>query len=601
MNEAIEQPVRAHRWRIVWFVALGMLLIVVLGVTWIGVRGLLARDELVQAQTLASTLQKQVVAGDENSAAETFAALSGHAEAAARLTSDPVWRMGESLPLLGANLTAVRQLADTARLLSTEAIGPLIAVAGTMNLAALAPQDGAITLQPIVDAQPAFAAATTSVLAAHDQLSLIDGTRLLPPVRDAHDRFQQSITGVAESLSTVNRAVHLIPAMAGGQAPRTYLVLFQNPAELRSTGGLSGALALLRAENGRFTLERQAGATELPILPTPVFPLPDDTRALYRDITGRYIGNVNLTPNFALTAELARAMWTQKFGGVVDGVLSIDPVALSYLLAATGPITLPTGDVLTADNAVQLLLTDVYTRYPVALDQDKFFADAAAAVFVAVSGGAFDTVGMVTALDRAAVERRVLVWSDDEAEQNLLVEGQLAGTLPVDAGDTSRFGVYFNDATGAKMGTYLRVRAWAAQASCRADGRPSFEVQVELTNTAPADAALTLPPSITGDGSFGVPPGQVKTIVSVYGVPGMQPVGAKQDGAVVGYLPTIDSPYPPTGVTYPVSALDVELAPGQSTVVQFGWLGDQSTSPQTALETTPTLDLAIEKVVDFSC
>ena len=36
-----------------------------------------------------------------------------------------------------------------------------------------------------------------------------------------------------------------------------------------------------------------------------------------------------------------RAYWAESFGTTIDGVLSFDPVALSYLLGATGPVTLP--------------------------------------------------------------------------------------------------------------------------------------------------------------------------------------------------------------------------------------------------------------------
>ncbi|WP_051973620.1 DUF4012 domain-containing protein [Cryobacterium sp. MLB-32] len=399
----------------------------------------------------------------------------------------------------------------------------------------------------------------------------------------------------------MNSAVQLLPAMVGATEPRNYLVLFQNPAELRSTGGLSGALAVVHAENGRLQLTQQAGATELPIFDTPVLPLPPETLALYRDRTGRYIGDVNLTPNFPLSAELAREMWNRRFGVQVDGVLAIDPVALSYLLTATGPITLPTGDVLTADNAVQLLLTGVYERFSVPLQQDAFFASAAASVFSTVSAGDFSIGGMLAALERAGAEHRVLLWSAHPDEQAVLGATSLGGTLPVSDAQTVRFGVYLNDATGAKMGTFLNVQVGAAQRVCRADGRPTNEVEVTLTNTAPADAASTLPVSITGDGSFGVPRGNIKTLVTVYGAPGMENLGVSRDGAPVGYHPTTDSPYPATGVSYPVSSLDVELAPGQSTRLTFGWLGAEPFDGNVVTEITPAIHLENKKIVEKNC
>ena len=78
-------------------------------------------------------------------------------------------------------------------------------------------------------------------------------------------------------------------------------------------------------------------------------------------------------------------MWLRETGVDVSGVISLDPVSLSYLLEATGPVALPTGDVLTSENAVDLLLNGVYLRYADPRDQDAFFAAAAGSVFGALT------------------------------------------------------------------------------------------------------------------------------------------------------------------------------------------------------------------------
>jgi hypothetical protein len=287
-------------------------------------------------------------------------------------------------------------------------------------------------------------------------------------------------------------------------------------------------------------------------------------------------------------------MWKRQFGVEADGVVSIDPVALSYLLRATGPITLPTGDVLTADNAVQLLLSDAYARYTNPADQDKFFAAAAASVFSAVSSGNADPIALITALAQAGSEHRVLVWSAHADDQAVLADTTLAGGLPVSDASATRFGVYLNDGTGAKMGTYLDMKVDLGQTTCRKDERPSYGVTVTLTNTAPADAATTLTDYVTGGEVFGVPRGNVKTLISAYGAPGMQNLGMTRDGAVVDY-------HPGTDAGYPVSASTVELAPGQSTVLQFGWLGEKPDVSPLVAQMTPGIHVAQVADVKLSC
>ncbi|WP_217576954.1 DUF4012 domain-containing protein, partial [Streptomyces sp. GbtcB7] len=80
---------------------------------------------------------------------------------------------------------------------------------------------------------------------------------------------------------------------------------------------------------------------------------------IYQDKPGRYLQNVTQVPDFSLSARLAQEFAARE-GREVSSVIAIDPVALSYLLEATGPVRLPTGDELTSTNVVKLLLSDVY-------------------------------------------------------------------------------------------------------------------------------------------------------------------------------------------------------------------------------------------------
>jgi hypothetical protein len=263
-------------------------------------------------------------------------------------------------------------------------------------------------------------------------------------------------------------------------------------------------------------------------------------------------------------------------------VLSIDPIALGYILSATGPITLPTGDVLSSDNAVSLLLTDVYARYDEPAQQDAFFAAAAASVFSTVAAGDVEPVALIAALGKAGTENRVRVWSAGEKDQSVLADTTLAGSLPVSDSETQRFGLYLNDATAAKMDTYLDVATSVGQGVCRSDGRPNYTVEVTLTNTAPADAGSILPGYVTGGGGNGVLTGNIKTIVSVYGTGDLENLGLTKDGQVVPYHPASDA-------GYQVSSLSVELWPGHSTVVRFDWLGRDPHKNTVELQMTPVI------------
>ncbi|MFP7834838.1 DUF4012 domain-containing protein [Marisediminicola sp. LYQ134] len=554
----------------------------------------MARDELERAVTLVDAMQGQIVAGATDEAQQTFTEFSDRAATSASLTSDPIWRGFELLPWLGPNLTAVREIAGVVDDVSRDAIAPLIDVAGRIDVEDFKPTDGAVDVQPLIEARPAVAEANAALQAAQTRVESIDSSATIGAVTGATSELRGVVAEAAETIDVLDRAVQLLPAVLGAEGPRNYLLLFANSAETRTTGGNPGALALLATDNGRIQLAQQASSSDFPTYPDPVLPLPTETLGLYGDATGRFMQSVNLTPYFPLTGQLAQEMWRLEFGTEVEGVISIDPVTLSYLLTATGPVTLPTGDVLTSENVVQTLLVDAYARYPAPADQDAFFAGAAATVFNTVASGDFDPAALVTALGQAGDERRIYIWSSNEAEQDVLSGSTLQGTLPVSTDDTLRFGAYLNDGTGSKMGAYLDVALAEGQATCRADERPVHRVQMTLTNTAPADAATSLPSYVTGGGVYGVAPGNNRTVVSVYAPPDMENNGFARDGETIPYQPAIN-------MGYPVSLIPVELAPGESTVLQFDWLGAAPFEGETVIEITPLIHQPETSRLTFSC
>ena len=398
-----------------------------------------------------------------------------------------------------------------------------------------------------------------------------------------------------QQAATANNVVQLAPAMLGHDGARNYVLLFQNNAELRAGGGIPGAVALLQANDGAISLGDQAAGASFGPYDKPVLPLTPGTESLYGNITGRYMQDVNLTPRFDVTGALAREMWKQKFGQQVDGVLAIDPVTLGYILRATGPVQLATGDTLTSDNAVKLLLSDVYAKYPDPSVQDAFFASAASAVFDKVSSGGFDAKKLVAALTEGAGEGRLRLWSADSAEQRRIAGTAVAGTLPTASKQTREFGVYLNDGTAAKMDYYLDKKISVGSSVCRKDGRPTSVVEVTLKNTAPADAATSLPRYVTGGGDFGTEPGKIKTLVAVYAPSNAIYLGASQDGKAAGLQTTVDG-------DHPVAQLRTLLAPGQSTTFRVAFLGEAKYAKAgVQVESTPGVRESKVQPLQFDC
>jgi hypothetical protein len=579
---------------VIWGAVAAVAAVLLFVIVWIGARGVLAKQHLEASAALARTTMSAMAGGGEVVAADVDA-LTRHAAEAGALTSDPIWRAAEAVPWIGPNLESVRVIAQGVDDLAWHVVEPLTQAAAELDTNALRAPDGRLEVARVA----ALTAPVSTAWSVLDDVSrrLADGPAdddLLAPISNARNELAALLDETTPMLDGMNRAVHVLPLMLGNEGPREILLLFQNNAELRSTGGIPGALALVRAEAGKIELVQQANSSDFPRFDPPVVELPVETRALWGENTARYIQDVTFSPQFALGASVAREMWAREFGSAPESVVALDPVVLSYLLRATGPISLPTGDQLTADNAVQLLLRDVYDRYEIPADQDAFFAGAAAAVLAAVSGGNVDPRALIDALVQGADERRILIWNADPSEQAILDGTTLVGGLPVSGAKNQAFGVYLNDMTMSKMDAYLDVRISAGAEVCRQDGLPEYAIDVSLTNTAPQDAGTSLPEYVTGGDAASVEPGNIATSVHVYSAPGTFNLGATQNGQPAAYSPT-------TEAGYTISKVTANLAPGETESWRFMFLGDVAEKRKVVIQSTPMIYKSEVSSLALSC
>jgi hypothetical protein len=600
-----EETLRLRRKRILLWLGIASLVIVVGSGAWVAVRAFMAKDALTFVQSQLRNAQQDVAAGNTSQVLSVVGGIQLNAHRAADLTGDPVWRAWEWVPVIGPNLIAVRQTSEVVDYVASQAVQPLLDVAGAVTADALKPVDGAIQLAPIEASQSKIALVSYVLTSASYDAAAIDTSGTLPVVSEAVDHLHAALAKASDMTVELNRTVQLLPSMMGAGGPRYYLLLAQNLAEVRATGGIPGAVALLEINQGKTTLVSQKTAVELKKFVPPVPGLSADLQHLYSERPAQYMQNTTMVPDFSQVAQLASNMWAERTGQVVDGVVSVDPVALSYLLKATGPVELPTGEKLTEDNAVKLLLSDVYARYSPEV-QDHFFGAAARTVFQEVVRGGAKASSLLVALSKGASENRLLLWSAHPEEQVRLSETSLSGRLPQSTQAAGGVGLYLNDGVGGKMDYYLKVELTTGTRLCQSDGRVGYVVQAKLTNTAPADAGSTLPAYVTGNGLFGVPPGAIATQVNAYGSSEMRINSAWASQGFVGE--SVDGPQPvlepvATGSDeqHPVMQAWVELAPGESKTVVFEFLGSRTSPRAVALTHSPALNLTETQSSPVGC
>ncbi|MFM9275062.1 DUF4012 domain-containing protein [Pseudarthrobacter sp. NKDBFgelt] len=521
--------------------------------------------ELWAAVELIPQLEESIIAGN-SSATTTVRELKAHTEKARGDASTPLWTFAALLPWIGPNFQAVTDVAVSADEVAQLGADPLVSTLQSLDWRSFVPDQDGVDLEPLQKASPALQAAAHAVSSSSERLNSIETSPLLPQVAEPLVEARNRLGKLSENLEAATSAASIMPAMLAADSPRSYLLIVQNNAEPRASGGIPGALATLRVDKGRLTLGTQSSASALGTV-TPAVQVDPAQQEIYSRRLGKFMQDVNLTPDFPTAAGTASAMWERHTGQKTDGVISIDPIALSYLLEATGSVNVATPDnsrlpsELTSNNVVETLLSRVYTEIPDPDAQDAYFAAVAKQIFDALGQGHSDPNHLVEAITRGANEGRVLVWSPASREQSVIERHRLSGAISGSSVHPSQFGVYFNDGTGAKMDFYVQ-RTVQLVKECPQDGYDQTVVRVTSTNTAPADAATSLPPYVTGNGNYGVPPGVVQTNVVAYGPAQAHVETAKLDGQKTEFAPYFHG-------NRPVGVLAIRLAPGESKTVEF--------------------------------
>lgn len=582
---------RARAGRVVLRAALVLAAGVVLAAGWVAGDALRARAHLQTAARQLPGVEAAVLSGDDLALDAALTAMQDRSATAVAATRGPHWWLAARVPGVGPSVSAVQTVSEVVHALATEALPTLADAADVLDPATLAPRGGRVDLAPLEKAAPTVVAADEAVRRAVGRLDGIAPEALLPGVAEPVERLRESVEEAALTTATASRAARLLPPMLGAGGPRRYLLMVQSAAEIRSTGGFPGALVLITADDGVIRLEQQV-ASRYFRFDEPVLPLTAEEESLYTERIAVSIYGTTITPDYPRAAELAREMWRRHTGQGVDGVLTVDPVVLERVLAASGPVRTPSGVDLTGNNAARLLLNEVYVTMADPADHDVLFAEAASAVFTSLVGGEADAVAVLPALAESAAEGRVLVWSAHQAEQDLIADTVLSGRLRGEDDGAPVIGVYLNDGSMAKISYYLDYTVRADRIACLPDGRREIAVSMDLTSRAPENVA-DLPPYVAGLGHR-VPPGVARTNVAVYA-----PADGWIERAALSGVPTGVASYSHDGLQVVLKTVD--LSPGESTSLEVTVVTAPDQPEAARLRVTPGARAAEHVVSDSPC
>lgn len=289
----------------------------------------------------------------------------------------------------------------------------------------------------------------------------------------------------------------LVPSFIAQDSKKTYLVLFQNSAELRPTGGFIGSYGLLSFEKGKlldFSVEDiYAADGQLKGYVEPPEPI--------KEFLGQntwFFRDSNWDPDFTVSAPRAEWFLNKTTGRNVDGVIAVNLPAVKELLAATGPITLSDyNEEVTSDNLFER--AEYHSEidfFPGSTQKKDFLGALAREIFDRLkNSSASGMLKLSQALETSLAQKQLLFYLHDADSQRLLLEQNWAGALfapslnpaanqPV----TSDYAFSVEANLGINKANYFLKRNLEQQLTLLKNREILSVTTIEYQNQSPADA-----------------------------------------------------------------------------------------------------------------
>lgn len=364
-------------------------------------------------------------------------------------TGDPLVRLASVIPLMGPQVAAGVSLIDAA---------DALVEAGHLGLRLA---DEVVALREANEADDSFELTTALVELISDSTADVDRigdlvaradsylaeipSDALGPIREARDLVAEPLTTYGPLLEQYREFDEVLPDLIGFGEEKTYLVLAQNPAELRPAGGYAGTIGTIKLRDGKLIEQRFQNVYDLDLQKDLPFVEPPDEltqHLLAPDAEGNAqswrLADAAWSPDFPTAAQKAAEFYgIEADGAQVDGVIAITTYALDRLLEVVGSVDVPMYDVVVKPGDVTLTLLGATRGTPTSLEGRKDVLDALARKvtqrLLALPSDKW--LSAVDALQQIGDERMAMVWLADETAQRAMVDIGWAGPVRQDEGD----------------------------------------------------------------------------------------------------------------------------------------------------------------------
>lgn len=256
--------------------------------------------------------------------------------------------------------------------------------------------------------------------------------KLLPfEYQEQFKDYRSLFNNLVKNFKNISNLNGTLQEVFGGNGQRRYLVIFQNSAELRPTGGFMGSFGILDVKNGAivnftvppggtYDLNGQMPFSKIPPLPLTI----SNKRWEFQD--------ANWFPDFSASAQKILSFYKLSWNETADGVIAVNASVLERLLGVVGPITNNARNLtLSADNA-SVIIQNVVENGPEKLQNKpkQILADLAPTILDSIKKApAKILLPLLGNLDEALNQKELQAYFTDPAAEAAIASSGWGGTI----------------------------------------------------------------------------------------------------------------------------------------------------------------------------
>lgn len=318
------------------------------------------------------------------------------------------------------------------------------------------------------------------------------------PIRSTIEKSQDILSSLSSYSPDIKKALILIPrVLAVGTPEKRYMIIMQNNAEIRPTGGFWTNYATFKVKNAQlssdftskdmysidYILDAIDSYTDFSVgMPTPI--------RRYLLLERWYARDANFSPDFPTSIDVFMNRSYKKAMQInpaeikpVEGVFAIDTVVVQELLEITGPATV-NGITYTKDNVVLELEKIASLALREQANRKKVLGDLMERMLVNVFESDKNLWPKLIEKGVDLLNRKhILVYMNDPEVQALLEKYNFAGRL-VDVNEGDYMAVISSNLAGDKSNLFVRRKITSV--SKYEDGQWKREVKISF-NYGPAE------------------------------------------------------------------------------------------------------------------